>query len=288
MCFHGRNQNAALRIAQGQAVCVLFKLANAYSSMPRVTTSTHPLVALRAACGMTRAQAATVAGVSPASIQHVELGRSALPLAAARKLEAFTGCDASTLMDSAAKPRSLDGQAFTGDRWRSWSNRGPDQAAIAAAADDLGFRLHAYLGASGAGFWTFYTALVQSLGECAENARISPAAVEAECRKSAAMETRTMTISQLRVALGRCPDFEQQVAGFRPRQRCRVATETYRVVPNDEHGREVAAMVVPHAVTLPHYRREVATLWRVELPDGRRVQWRPTEFQQSMTGPRKR
>jgi len=150
---------------------------------------------------------------------------------------------------------------------------------LEAAADNLAFRIRAYLGASGAGFLTFYNAMLESIAQAADNALINPAAIETFCRESASIETRSMTVGELRKALGNTPDVETQTAGLNHRKRCKVTVEVYRVIPDDAVGREFAQNggELPHTNTLTK-NIEYIHLWRVALPDGRRLNWRIRRF----------
>jgi transcriptional regulator with XRE-family HTH domain len=246
--------------------------------MPRVTTSTHPLVALRAVCGLTRKQLATMAGITEAMVQHIELDRSKLPSAAAMRIEAKTGCEAGSLLDKASKPRTTGGEPFTRAAYDRWLCSAPSLEHLEAGLDDMTFRLRAILRASagGSAFYSLLTALRSAMSEAASCAGLSAEVIAAELRKDAEIKTATMTVAALRKAeIAACPGFAAAFSKLKPAARCKVVIERFRGFPSDalaptrgERGPlEGGAAVVVAA------RIATVELWRIERPDGSRVQF---------------
>jgi hypothetical protein len=246
--------------------------------MPRITTSTHPLVALRAVCGLTRKQLATMAGVTEAMVQHIELDRSKLPATAAMRIEAKTGCEAGSLIEKTSKPRTTGGEPFTRAAYDRWLSSAPSAEHLEAGLDDMTFRLRAILraSASGSAFYSLLTALRSAMSEAASCAGLSAEAVAAELRKDAEIQTATMTVAALREAeIAACPGFAAAFSKLKAAARCKVVIERFRGFPSDAlaptrgaHGPlEGGAAVVVAA------RIATVELWRIERPDRSRLQF---------------
>jgi transcriptional regulator with XRE-family HTH domain len=245
--------------------------------MPRLTTSTHPLVALRATCGFTRQALAEMAGVTPAMVQHIELGKSKLPPAAAIKIEAKTGCDARSLLEKSARPMTTGGEPFTRAAYERWLCSAPSADQVEAGLDDLTFRLRAVLraSASGAAFYTLAAALRSSMSEAAICAGVAADAISAELRKDAEIKTASMTVAALRKAeVSACPGFAAAVRKFAPAARCKVVIERFRGFPDDsEPDRGERGPLKGGAVAVVAARVALVELWRIELPDRTRAQF---------------
>jgi transcriptional regulator with XRE-family HTH domain len=119
--------------------------------MPRITTSKHPLVLVRRACSLSRKDIAAMAGITVAMVQHIELGRSRLSRSAALRIEANTGCLASSLVDKSSKPTTAKGVLFTSESHRHWLNHTPTPKEVERAFDNLSRGLKNVLEAASAG-----------------------------------------------------------------------------------------------------------------------------------------
>ena len=208
-----------------------------------------------------------------------------MPIEAARKIEAVTGCDAQSLIKGDSRPVFLDGSSFTIAAWRKWNEHAPDAETVEATIDDLTFRLQTVLRAGGHGLFALAHAIGRAIDEATVNAGVAPSDIEAECRKSANVKAMEMTVAELKKSeVANCTGFSAAVAGFKSAQRCGVVIETYRVPPEDNiMPRE---KTISGAVGMVTSRRQVANLWRVTLPDGKKCQWRFTAFSVKVTAPK--
>jgi hypothetical protein len=92
-----------------------------------------------------------MAGISVAMVQHIELGRSRLSRSAALRIEANTGCLASSLVDKSFKPTTAKGVLFTSESHKQWLNYTPTPKEVERAFDNLSRGLRSVVEAASAG-----------------------------------------------------------------------------------------------------------------------------------------
>ena len=199
-----------------------------------------------------------------------------MPPDVALKIEDFTGCAASSLLDKEQIPKFLNGQKYTSKHWEAWQGCVPADIDVKAAEDALGFRIRMMIRASGRGLLCFTHAIARALDDAGELAGISSEALEVECRKEADVTSFTWEISQLRTSLEDAEhskaEIESSLAGFKDSDLCEVSVETFRVLPCvDKDDKTVPSQKTGEA---PLYLRptEVVIIHRAKLPDGRRIQ----------------
>ena len=198
--------------------------------MSKVTTSSHPLAALRACCGFTRDALARIAGLTAATIQNLELNRAKLSENAAIRIEAATGCLASSLMDSQSRPVSLNGTPYTAKTYESY-RRASKAATDDTAADEAAFRVRTLLAASGDHFLYVCRRLDHALNEIATEAGIPPQAISEVERRAATLQTLpSMTVEEIKQEIGPAPILLQWLKAHPqpPESKVKITVEKFR------------------------------------------------------------
>ena len=247
--------------------------------MAQITTSTHPLVALRAACDFTREQLAAIAGTTAASVQNFELGRAPVPIDVVQRIEAATGCRAASLVKAGSRPQSLGGQPFTRARYQSWLAASNDAAKnIEEETEEIAFRIKMILAAAGDRYLYVVRRLDHFLEAIKQDSEISNAALLVEERKNAPVETlASVTIDELKrlIVPTALPTLSEWLDKNpqKSNSACKVTTEKFR------HSLPAAA--VHKALLEKEWRDEeglvygvkaVRTLYRIEFADGKRLE----------------
>jgi len=233
--------------------------------MPKITTSSHPLARLRAICGWTREDAARIAGISAASIQNFELDRAPIPEDAALRIEAATGCKASSLMDKSGVPLLIDGRPYERKNYNNYldaSTAKPE--GIDAAAADLEFRLRMLLASSGNRFLYVARRLGGAFDAILQEANISLDYMESIERTTASISVTEMTVGALRSKLAGEPVLQKWLKANpqSDKNKCKVVDESYRHWPTSEFG---TGIVYAKFDQRHRYRIEFAAGQRLEV-----------------------
>lgn len=143
--------------------------------MPKHTTSTHPLARLRKACGWTREDAARVAGISAASVQNIELGRAPISEDAALRIEAATGCMASSFMRDGGSPLGTNGAPYEERTFQSYLGAcSAQEGQVDAVAAEILSRIKTLLSCSGDKFQFVRQRLNHALDQVMVEAGLPP------------------------------------------------------------------------------------------------------------------
>ena len=237
--------------------------------MPNVTTSDHPLVALRTMVAWTREDAGRIAGLPASTVQNVELKKSRLSLDAARRIEAATGCRAESLIHG-ERPLRLDGEPYSRQVFESFQKicEALSEQDIAKAREALEFRLGLLLRVAGSRLPYVARRLDHALDDVLVELGIPSKALIDEARKSAQVEeTKAMPVGKVvealalvRVAVGTEIQFLGkwvESRGYGANAQCRVTIERFRSWP------------IMRMVNIPCYAAsEHTALWRIVWPDG--------------------
>ena len=247
----------------------------------KVTTSTHPLVQLRAACGFSRDALARLCGVSAASVQHYELGRAPVPLDFVRKVEAATGARAESLVSNTSKPVTLGGGPYNRKAFENWqaASRATWETAHDAEADEMAFRVRTLIEAAGSSFLHVMRRLEHALSQTASEAGISMEIIEAAERKRASIDTVQMTVKQLSETVGDSPIWKSCLRSHprKPTEKATVTIERFRHwVSDEELARMTTGAPTPEGVV--YGVRGERVLYRIVFFDGKRVEVPVNEF----------
>jgi len=235
-----------------------------FTRMPKVTNSSHPLAGLRAICGFTREDVAKIAGITAASVQNIELNRAPMPLDAARRIEAATGCLATSLMNKGSVATCLDGRPYTRSIYTNYQDASiatPEHVVDAIA--DLQFRLQTLLAASDKKFLYVTRRLGDVIETVLQEAEVSMPALESIARSKASFPTKEMTVSQLQEEIGDSPVWQQwiQTHPISPKSKCNVIDECYQSWPDIELNKHVVYSYI-----------NIRHRFRIEFSDGQRLE----------------
>ena len=202
-----------------------------FTCMNKVTTSSHPLAGLRAICGFTREDVAKIAGITAASVQNIELGRAPMPEDAARRIEAATGCRASSLMEKQSTVLRLDGKPYTHQSYLNYQKSSTATLeGVEAVCADLQFRLRTLVAASAEGKFLYVARRIgDALDAVLNEAGISMESLESVERHSASVGVQEMTVAQLQQEIGDSPIWKKKLATHpQPATgKCKVVLESY-------------------------------------------------------------
>lgn len=229
-----------------------------------ISTSSHPLVRLRSIVGWTRQQAADASGMTPANVQNVELGRTALPGAAAARLQAAAGCLAGSLMDKGGIPLALNGRAYERKHFEQWTAAPVGDREFSAAMADYAFRVRLLLLASRgkpAAFRRACQTLNADLSGLPGKLGLNDADMVEAARGGCPAVVSRMKFPEVARALAGAPAFEKATAG-KPvsswrKKECQVVVRKYRTFPAMD-------AVGSFATSFNSFREE----WDVTLPGG--------------------